>query len=383
MTMNIVRESVDESKYIIATYEIKAPREMMMDVARAIAIGQSIGNPNARSVWETDQMIEDHAAKILKAEDWNKPWADTLGEIKIAFPVANINIKTDGISQLMCQLMGGQMDIDFIHACRLVDIKFPQSILEEFKGPKYGTVGIREFTGAWGRPLFGGIVKPKVGLTPEGLLTVVKEMVEGGVDFIKEDEILSNPAHCPLEVRVPLIMNYLKSINSKVIYAVCVNSDPPYLLDRVRRVHKLGGNAVHVNFWSGLGAYKAIRDMDLPLFLFFQKSGDKVITTGKYSIAWPVICDLAGRMGVDFIHAGMIDGYMDTDEKEMDEVLGVLEYHDVMPSLSCGMTPDKISPIVEKIGRNWMASSGGYIHSHEGGTRAGCEAMREAVENES
>ncbi len=35
----------------------------------------------------------------------------------------------------------------------------------------------------------------------------MKELLDGGVDFIKEDEILANPSFCRLEDRVELISN--------------------------------------------------------------------------------------------------------------------------------------------------------------------------------
>ena len=38
------------------------------------------------------------------------------GEITIAFPIANTDFETDGISHLLCQFMGGQMDIDIVRA---------------------------------------------------------------------------------------------------------------------------------------------------------------------------------------------------------------------------------------------------------------------------
>ena len=70
--------------------------------------------------------------------------------------------------------------------------------------------------------------------------------------------------------------NYISGKN--VVYCASIHSDYPYILDRVKRVHELGGNGVHVNFWCGLGVYKAIRELDLPIFLHFQKSGDKILT---------------------------------------------------------------------------------------------------------
>ena len=56
-----------------------------------------------------------------------------------------------------------------------------------FLGPKFGISGIRKYTGIYNKPLLGGIVKPKTGVTPKILLEMVKELVDGGVNFIKEE----------------------------------------------------------------------------------------------------------------------------------------------------------------------------------------------------
>ena len=144
-----------------------------------------------------------------------------------------------------------------------------------------------------------GIIKPKTGISPNILLKMVQQLVECGVNFIKEDEILSNPQFCSIEDRIPLIMNYLnqrvKDGYPPVIYAVCINSDAPYLLKRVQQVYDLGGNAIHINFWSGLGSYLSVRKLT------------ENLTNSKhdYHIDWKVICYLAGISGVDFIHTGI------------------------------------------------------------------------------
>ena len=98
---------------------------------------------------------------------------------------------------------------------------------------------------------------------------MVKELVEGGVNFIKEDEIMSNPSFCTIEERVPLIMDYLKDKN--VIYSVSIHSDMLTFLERVKQVYELGGNSVHVNFWCGLGIYRAIRELDYQYSYTFKK----------------------------------------------------------------------------------------------------------------
>jgi ribulose-bisphosphate carboxylase large chain len=375
--MNLFRQTVNLDSHIIATYDMSSQTNLR-DAAWDLAIGQSVGNPNVRNKWENDELFENHSCKICHTEEELRVLQS--GIVKIAFPIANTDWVEDGVTHLLVQLMGGQLDIDRITRCRLIDICFPKNVLKYFKGPKYGMSGVREFTEVYNKPLLGAIIKPKIGITPEILLEMVKQLVEGGVNFIKEDEIMANPSICPIEVRVPLISKYLK--DKKVIYAVCINGDAPYVLERAKRVYELGGNAIHVNFWAGLGIYRSLRDLDLPLFIHFQKSGDKILTdrSHRFGIDWPVICDLAGLSGVDTIHAGMIGGYSNSDDKEMKKVMEVLEKRNVVPALSCGMHPGLVEYIRSQVGDNFMANCGGSIHGHSDGTVAGATAMRQAID---
>jgi len=351
----------------------------LFDAAENVAIGQSVGNPKVRNGWETPELWEKAGCRIEGDTNWMKTVKE--GEVTIAFPCVNIDFVGDGVSQLLCQTMGGQLDIDTIRDCHLLDIELPDEVEKKyFLGPKYGIEGIRKFTGATDKPLLGGIVKPKVGLNSATLLEVVKQMVEGGVNFIKEDEIMANPSSCPLEERVPLICNYLKGKN--VVYCFCINGDADVVLERAKYVAAQGGNGVHVNFWSGLGIYKRLRELDLPLFVHYQKSGISILTDKRnpFHIEWTVVCKLAGLCGVDFIHAGMIGGYSDNGKDEMIEVLKVLHKYRVMPALSCGMHPGLVEAIRTEIGIDWMANCGGAIHGHPQGTFAGAKAMRQSID---
>lgn len=375
--MNFFRNKVDNEKYFIAEYFLES-QTSLRDAAWNLAIGQSVGNPNVRNNWETEELFENHSCIILGDENELKNIKS--GNISIAFPVSNIDIDTDGITQILVQMMGGQLDIDNIIKCQLLDITFPECILSKFKGPKFGIDGIRKFTNVYNKPILGSIIKPKIGVSPDILLEMVKELVDGGVNFIKEDEIMSNPNCCPIETRVPLIMNYLKDKN--VIYSVCINSDASHILNRVKRVYELGGNSVHVNFWTGLGVYKSIRELDLPLFLFFQKSGDKILTNKKHDfhIEWDVICKIASYSGVDFIHAGMWGGYMDTSESELKMTINLLNSLNVIPSLSCGFHCGLVEAVNKRFGVDYMANCGGSIHGHPMGTKNGAIAMRQSID---
>jgi ribulose-bisphosphate carboxylase large chain len=373
------REEIDLNKYYIATYEMSSSANLK-DAAWNLAIGQSVGNPNVRNEWETDDMFENHSCIIVGDE--TELAKSTKGVCTIAFPVANTDWDTDGISHLLCQLMGGHVDIDIITQCRLVKLELPDTVTRHFLGPKYGLGGFRQLVGQYDKPLLGGIVKPKIGVSPEVLLEMVKQMVDGGVDFIKEDEIMSNPACATLERRVDLIANYLARQSRRIVFCHTINCDPHIVVDRARRVAELGGNGVHINVFSGLGVYNSIRKLDLPLFLHFQKSGDKVFTdrNHRFSISWPVMCQLATMMGVDTIQTGMMGGYSNDDPAELEESIRILRDGNTTPVLSCGFHPGLVDRVTGLVGNDYMANVGGAIHGHPGGTRDGARAMRQAVD---
>jgi ribulose-bisphosphate carboxylase large chain len=374
------RSEIDNDRYYIATYEMTSSANLR-EAAWNLAIGQSVGNPSVRNEWETDDLFENHSCVIV--EDEKLLLGKTAGRVSIAFPVANTDWKTDGISHMLCQLMGGHVDIDIITKCRLVKLELPETVTKHFLGPKFGLSGFRELTGQYNKPLFGSIVKPKIGITPEVLLEMVKQMVDGGVDFIKEDEIMVNPVCAPLERRVDIIANYLSKQSRKIVFCHTINCDPHVLVNRVKRVHELGGNGVHINVFSGYGSYNSIRKLDLPLFLHFQSSGAKVTTdvNHRFSISWPVICQLATLMGVDTIQTGMVGGYSNDDPDEILECLKILRDGNTTPALSCGFHPGLVEKVTELVGVDYLANAGGAVHGHPNGTVSGARAMRQAVDN--
>jgi ribulose-bisphosphate carboxylase large chain len=363
MTMN---------KYYYATYKITA--DDLKKAADSLTIGQSVGNPSVRSEFETPELWRDHACvyEILDKES---------GIVKVGFPVANIDFNTDGLAHILVQTMGGQMDIDIIKGCRLLDLEFPSEW--KWPGPKFGLSGMKAYCGVPdNQPLFGGITKPKVGLSPEKHLDLVKMLVDGGCNFIKEDEILSGAKHCPIKERVELVMNYIAKTSTKVFYCVSIHSNPTELLNRVVLINGLGGNGIHVNFHCGLGIYSDIRRYNFPLLMHFQKSGDKIFTSEhhRYSIDEKLLYKLMSLSGCDTLHCGMIGGYMDSDEQKTKDIVNMLVAQNSVPALSCGMKPSIVKTILDKLGHaNWMANVGGALTGHNGGTLAGVKAMKQAV----
>jgi len=362
---------------IIALYHVRS--ENMAKAADAIVIGQSIGNPNIRLASETNEMWDRFGCTLREI----RPTGENSAQVEISYPIGNIT--PSSLTHLLTTVMGGQMDIDLIAQCRLLDLSFPSAFLAQYSGPNHGVEGIRAFTGAKGRPLIGGIVKPKIGLTPKMLADICKQMADGGVDFIKEDELLGVIDICPFEERVEKVMRALEGY--KIIYAPAVNSPLKDLPGIVTILKAKGCKAFHYNVWGGLDVFKYLSEIS-GLFSFYQKSGDRVITTGDYSIDFSLWSKLARLAGADFIHAGMMGGYLNESEAVMkDRIKGLLgpmgQLKGTMASLSCGATPGMVEYLQEYLGTDIMISSGGCLHGHPEGTRAGAKAFRDAAERRS
>ncbi len=367
-------------KYYLVTYYLES-KTTLKDAAWSLAIGQSVGNPHNRSEFETDQLFIEHSCLVLNDPDRLNEIQS--GEVIIAFPEKNINFKEDGVSSLLVQIMGGQCDIDIIKKCVVKKIQFTPSMLSYFKRPYFGLEKIKKFCGIpQNQVLFGGIIKPKVGLNPKKHLELVKQFIDNGCNFIKEDEILSNQEFCPIEERVSLVSNYIRNTNAKTFYCVSLQADAHKILDYVKRVFNLGGNGIHINFHCGMGIYKSVREMNLPLLMHFQKSGDKILNCvdHRYSIDQSVLFKIAALSGCDTLHCGMVGGYMNNDIEELKGIIKQLNDIDAVPALSCGMHPGLVKYITNVIGHtNWMANVGGAITSHPMGTSAGVKAMTQAV----
>ena len=359
---------MSERKMITATYlvDTEAPKEAL----NAICRGQTVGNPSLLTRYETKEFLNRWSAK---GRSLTQTHVDGLSIMEIRFPQSNFG--SEGLSYLLSVLMGGQCDIDVIRGCRLIKLDLG-TFAQRFPGPRYGIQGIRERLGIPDRPLVGGIVKPKIGLNPRAYAAVVQEMAEGGCDVIKEDEILANQPWCRMRERLELIAPIIR--DHPILYLICGTSDggEPYQA-KAQKVRDLGpGFGFHLNIWSGIGSYLDFRrHSERPLF--FQKSGDKVFTTGPFAIEGHVLYQLLHLAGCDAGHIGMYGGYLS-------ESVGVLTqriqaFGQSLPSFSCGLNPTLAREIVRIFGRDVLLMSGGWMHSQPQGLRWAIHQLKEAA----
>ena len=269
-------EAIDRERFVIATYYCATkPSTNMIKFAAALAIEQTCGTwlkvpgetpeVRERSIGRLVGVYEAPAYQIGIPEDATKRHFI----IRIAYPWQNFDAQ---FSMMLSTVLG---NISSSGEVKLVDLEFPQSFLKHFKGPKFGVQGIRDLLGVYDRPLLNNMIKPCIGLTPEKTAELAYEAAVGGVDIIKDDELVCDPPYCPLVDRVKAVMEALRRADEvkgeKTLYAFNITGPLDLMRERAHAAIEAGANCLLINYATvGLDNARAIAEdpeIDVPLIL--------------------------------------------------------------------------------------------------------------------
>jgi ribulose-bisphosphate carboxylase large chain len=310
-------------------------------------------------------------------------------EADIAFPFDAIG--TD-LAALMTIAIGGVFSIKGFTGIRITGMKLPEAFGKAWPGPQFGVAGSRRLTGVQGRPIIGTIIKPALGLRPHETAALVKEVIDAGVDFVKDDEKLMSPAYSPLEERVkaimPLILEREQKTGKKVMYAWGISAtDPDEMMRNHDTVLKAGGNCAVININSiGFGAMAFLRKRS-GLVLHAHRNGWDILTRhpglGMDFSVWHQFWRL---LGVDqFQINGIRVKYWEPDDSFVASFKAVATplFRDdncPLPVAGSGQWGGQAAETYQRTGRtlDLMYLCGGGIVSHPGGPGAGVKAVKQA-----
>ena len=241
-------------------------------------------------------------------------------KVKIAHPHANFGPKIPNILTAACG--EGAFYCPGISVIKLLDMTFPDSFLDHFQGPKFGVQGLRDILQVHDRPLFFGVVKPNIGLTPESFTELAYESWLGGLDIAKDDEMLGDVAWSPLSTRSLLMGKARKEAekltNEKKIYLANITDEVDRLLELHDMCVKNGANALMVNAMTvGLSAVRMLRrHTEVPLVAHFDMIAP-FTRVPYYGIGSNVIIKLQRIVGFDSIIFPGLGTRMRTSDKEV------------------------------------------------------------------
>jgi ribulose 1,5-bisphosphate carboxylase large subunit-like protein len=330
---------------IRVTYELDPP-EAAETLALVASVGHAGGPESARG-------------RVVSVED---------DRAVLEFPETNWG---RNVSLLVSALLAGEWaDQAQLLRCRLVAAEWPAGL---FPGPAFDAPdGV----------LVGAIVKPSLGLSPAEVAETAAALAHGGADLIKDDELLGDPAWCPLGERVRAV-----AAATDARYAANVTGPVDGLLQRAELAVGLGAGALMVNpFAQGLDSVRLLRDADLGVPLLAHRAGAALWTRNPaHGVTAAVVAQLLRLLGSDYVLCGSSTGSV--FDSEADVRLQVAACHaDIgvtraVAVLGGGIGPENAAEQVERAGARdgVMVLLGSAAYRYEGGVEEAVRATVEAV----
>jgi ribulose-bisphosphate carboxylase large chain len=310
------------------------------------------------------------------------------GEVVLSFPIDGVGTN---LPALLSMISGNFFALREVSGMRLLDIELPDCFGRAYPGPQFGIEGTRQLTQVRGRPVIGTIIKPNLGLSPDQTAEMVRQVALAGVDFIKDDEVMANPPHSPLEQRVAAVMRAVhetaERTGRKVMYAFNISDELDAMLHHHETVRKAGGTCVmvSVNSIGYMGVLTLRRRCELPIHA--HRNGWDMLTRcpglGMDFKAWQKLWRL---IGVDHLHVnGLRNKFWESDDSVVDSIkatmtplLGGLH---VMPVVGSGQWAGQAGETYRRVRTtDLIYLAGGGIFGHPGGPAAGVASIRQAWE---
>nr|WP_321985902.1 3-oxo-isoapionate-4-phosphate decarboxylase OiaX [uncultured Lichenicoccus sp.] len=384
---------------ITVTYRIETagdPRKLADRIAADQSTGTFVALPG-----ETADLKARCAARVAQLRPLpavpvpgfpqDSPGPYNRADADIEFP---LDVVGTDIAALVTIALGGVFSVKGLSGIRIVGLRLPPAFISAHPGPQFGIEGSRAVSGVHGRPLIGTIIKPNLGLAPEETAAIAAELVEAGVDFIKDDEKLMSPAYSTLEARVravmPVIRNHEQKIGRRVMYAFGISSaDPELMLRNHDIVADAGGNAAVININSvGYGGLAFLRRRSR-LVLHAHRNGWDILTRHPgLGFDFSVYQTLWRLLGIDQFQVNGIGAkYWEPDDSFVqsfkDCSTPLLSPSDrALPVVCSGQWGGQAPETYARTGRtiDLMYLGGGGIIAHPGGPGAGVRAIRQAWE---
>ncbi|HEX8200942.1 MAG TPA: ribulose-bisphosphate carboxylase large subunit family protein [Isosphaeraceae bacterium] len=388
---------------ILATYRIETAYPLEQ-AAAAMAGEQSTGT-FVRVPGETEALRDRFGARVERITELetvdtpslpgarpprktNGPTRHRRAEVVLSFPLENLG---PSLPNLVATVAGNLFELHEFSGLKLVDLELPPAFAQAYPGPQFGVRGTRQLAGVEGRPIIGTIIKPSVGLAPEETAALAQTLVEAGLDFIKDDELMANPPHSPLERRVDAVMRVVNDHAERTGKTVMVAFNITDEIDAMRFHHDMvlsaGGTCVMVSLNSvGLpGVAHLRRHCQLPIH--GHRNGWGMLSRHPYlGMEFPAYSKLWRLAGVDHLHTnGLRNKFCESDESVVASARScltpMLGGYEIMPVLSSGQWAGQVPETFERVGSvDLMYLCGGGIMAHPGGPAAGCASIRQAWE---
>jgi ribulose-bisphosphate carboxylase large chain len=185
-----------------AIYHVTAAAEDIAARATAIAVEQSVEMPV--SAIDDPKVLSEIVGTVEDIADLG----DGRFQVRIGLAAETTGYEP---GQVMNMLFGNSSIQDDVV---LADVILPPGFVERFGGPRHALEGLRRSVDAGQRALTCSALKPQ-GLPPAALARLAADMVEGGIDFIKDDHGLADQHYSRFAERVPACADAIATVAAR------------------------------------------------------------------------------------------------------------------------------------------------------------------------
>ncbi|WP_334071521.1 MULTISPECIES: 2,3-diketo-5-methylthiopentyl-1-phosphate enolase [Paenibacillus] len=375
--------------YCTATYRIYDAKADFERKAQAIAIGMTVGTWTELPQIKQEEM-RPHLGRVERIEvhepdngDDTERYADVL----ISYP--DINFSRD-LPALLITVFG---KISMDGKIKLLDLDFSDSFLSAFPGPKFGLNGVRDLLGAQERPLLMSIFKSVIGYDLNGLKEQFLAQALGGVDLIKDDEILFENPLTPIDQRVRVCREAAEEAErvtgKKLLYATNLTGPTSKLKEQALRAIDAGASALLFSVlpygFDVLHELSSDPDITVPIAAHPSLAG-ALYPSPHYGISASLLLGKLMRIaGADLVLFPSPYGSVVMPREEnlairRELTAEALPQRASFPVPSAGIHPGLVPRILDDFGTDVVVNAGGGIHGHPGGASAGGRAFLQAID---
>jgi ribulose-bisphosphate carboxylase large chain len=381
---------------ITATYYIETPHDP--EAAAQVLAGEQSSGTFVAVPGETAALKERFAARVESVE-----YLETVdnpaipgsvsatgqyhrAQVRVSWSIENFGYN---LPVLVSTLQGNLYEIRQFTGLKLIEIDLPDSFRNHYHGPKFGITGCRKLTNVTDRPLIGTIIKPSIGLSATETAAMVKTLAEAGIDFIKDDELLSSSANSDFTERLNAVMAVVNAhadkTGKKVMFAFNISGEIDEMLRRYEHIVNAGGTCAMLSINSvGLSAVKKISDQQ-QLAIHGHRNGWGMLTRHPLlGIDFKAYQKLWRLAGVDQLHVNGIDNkFWESDDSVVASIKSCLSamysHHSPLPVVSSGQWGGQAFETYRRTKTvDLLYMAGGGIMAHPMGAAAGVVALQQA-----
>ncbi|MEM4331629.1 MAG: type III ribulose-bisphosphate carboxylase [Candidatus Anstonellales archaeon] len=370
---------------------------------KGISVKEAVGriaSESSTGTWTTLAKLPARMKKLMA-----KAFEVRGNYVKVAYP---IDLWDKGnIPQLLSGIAGNIFGMKAVKNLRLIDVSLPRDYIKHFKGPWAGIDEVKKrLKIKEKRPIFGAVPKPKIGFSAAEHAKIGYETWMGGFDIVKDDENLTSTNFNRFEDRVKLLTKTREKAEKETgdLKSAFINITGPVKVmeQRAKMLYDYGWEYAMIDVVvTGFAAVQHMRDVcnDYKLFIHAHRAMHAAMDRNpKHGVSMWFLAKMFRLAGVNNLHCGTGVGKLESPFEEVLRIADTLrEKHvkqrellleqdwahikDVFPTVSGGVHPGIMPPILDKVGgdRVIFLVSGG-IHGHPKGTRAGAKAAIQAFE---